>query len=59
MWADGRRYIGNWDKGIQHGLSVYITGMIIEGLLKNVGSAKGSRKVGEWILGRRKRYNCQ
>jgi hypothetical protein len=42
-WPDGKKYIGHWSKGKQHGKGIYI-------------SAKGEEKHGEWDLGKRTRW---
>jgi hypothetical protein len=40
---DGRKYLGNWHKGKQHGNGTYITG-------------KGEAREGEWKEGKRIRW---
>ena len=40
MWADGRKYIGEWKAGKQHGIGTYI-------------SKDGMQKEGEWQNGKK------
>lgn len=40
---DGRKYIGNWKNGKQHGKGIYIT-------------PNGQRREGEWTEGKRTRW---
>jgi hypothetical protein len=42
-WPDGRKYIGHWDKGKQHGKGIYY-------------NAGGVERHGEWEHGKRLRW---
>lgn len=42
-WQDGRKYIGEWKSGKQHGKGVYV-------------NQKGEEKKGEWVEGKRVRW---
>lgn len=39
-WADGRKYVGGWFRGKQHGLGKLV-------------SSKGEERYGEWCEGKR------
>lgn len=43
VWADGRKYVGEWKKGKQHGKGTFI-------------KASGESREGEWVDGRRIRW---
>lgn len=43
IWADGRKYIGEWKKGKQHGKGTFI-------------KTNGQSRDGEWIDGRRVKW---
>lgn len=42
-WTDGRKYIGNWKAGKQHGLGTYV-------------KVDGSQRNGEWASGKKIRW---
>ena len=42
-WPDGRKYVGEWKDGKQHGVGTYVT-------------AGGEERKGEWAEGRRMRW---